>query len=103
MNKLKLGALAGAGIAVGYLTLRRVRRRRSSAMDEAEEAAEIAIEETESAAEHAVAAAGHAKRAGEIAVEGAREELDDHETNGETVPDKPKGRFRRVGKGLLRQ
>jgi hypothetical protein len=102
MNKKTVGVLAGVGIVVGYLTLRRVRRRRS-AMDEAEAAADIAIEETESAADHAVAAAGHAKRAGEMAVDAARGEPDDPEANGETAPARSNRRLRRVGKGWLRQ
>ncbi len=103
MNKIGLGVLAGAGIAVGYLTLRRFRNRRSSATEEAEASVDIAIEETESAADHAVAAAGHAKRAGAMAVDAARADLEDHESSGETVADRPEGRLRRVGKRWMRQ
>lgn len=81
MGKTKTWLLAGVGAVVGIVTLRRVRKRRSTPEAEARTAVEQALDETAMAADHAVAAAGHARVAGEKAVEFAREELDGVEVN----------------------
>lgn len=101
MNKLKAGLAAAAGLVVGVVTLRTVRRRRASPRDEAMTAADEALAETKEAAEHAAAAVGHARVAGEKALEYAREELEtvdvDVEADEERALSEPVRRLRRAG------
>jgi hypothetical protein len=89
----KTAAVAAAGVAVGVLTLRAVRRRRTEPKDEARSSVEAAIEEAAEALEHALAAAGHARDAGERGAGYAREEFG---ADVERVSVEPEGRLRRV-------
>jgi|AntRauTorcE11898_2_1112593.scaffolds.fasta_scaffold14069_3 Tfp pilus assembly protein PilX len=104
MNKLKAGLVAVTGLAVSVVTLRAVRKRRTTPEEEAKSAAEAAVAETEDAVTHAAAAADHARVAGTKAIEYAREELDSPEVRDEeTAGSEPSSRLRRVGKGWIRR
>jgi len=106
VDKLKSGILAAAGLVVGVVTLRAVRKQRTSPRDEAEAAAWEALVETKAAAHHAAIAAGHTRVTGEKTVEYAREELGSvsPETSEEgTGLAAPRRRLRKVGKGWLRR
>lgn len=115
MNRLKATLVAAAGFAVGVVTLRAVRARRRDPRKEAEAAAEEALQEASLAADHAVAALGHARIAGERAVEYARDEFEDARGDLELPRDElgpgadgksPSGRarrLRRAGKGWIRR
>ena len=77
------GYLALAGIVIGGIALRRIRKRKSSPADEPsnpepddETPTEVAREEFMEAADHAAAAIEHARIAGENAVEAGRQRLD---------------------------
>lgn len=96
---------AVAGLTIGILALRRYRRRRKPAPTPAE----TAREETELAGEHLAAAAGHARTAGESAVQAAREGVDvpitdlDEDATQTPTPTATRSRLRRVGSGWLRR
>lgn len=98
MNKLKTGLLAAAGIAVGVVTLRKLRQRRNRTP------ADEAVEEATDAAQHAKAAIEHAKIAGEKSIETVRDEFEDEplvSENGDDAAEVPARRLRRVGKGWM--
>lgn len=106
MNKLKTALVAAAGLVVGAVTVRAMRKQRTPPQDEAKSAARTALTEAEVAAEHAVAALRQARLAGEKTVETARTEYDigiadaaeDATTDGETD-----GPLRRVNPGWVRR
>ena len=93
MNNFKTAVVAAAGVAVGILALRNIRQRRKEPKDEARSSVEAAIEEAAEALEHALAAAGHARDAGEKGAEYARAEFG---ADAERVSVEPEGRLRRV-------
>lgn len=109
MSQLRSRLLAVGVAAAGIVTLRAIRKRRTTPRDEAEAAAEAALEEVNEAVDHGTAAAGHARVAGEKAIEYAREEFDavpDRvrvETESESPVEKPARRIREAGKGLIRR
>jgi len=76
MANLKKRTVAIVGVAVGVLTLRAWRKRRSDATETDREDAdpETAYGDIETPAEHAAAAVEHARAAGTKAVESVREE-----------------------------
>lgn len=108
MNKLKAGLVAALGLAIGFVTVRVVRKRRSNPQSEASDVGQNARAEADTAAEHARAAVAHVRAAGENTVEYARQEIVPAELmahNGETetsIP-QPVRRLRRVGKGWIRR
>ncbi len=103
MDKFKTSVLAAAGLAVGFLTVRRLRRRRVGPREEAESAVGEALDETEQAVAHATAAAGHARVAGGKALEYAREELETPVVDDEETPLSTPTRIRKVGTGWVRR
>jgi hypothetical protein len=100
MVNLKTAAVAATGVAVGVLTLRTIRQRRMEPKAEAKSSVESAIEEGTEALTHAVAAAGHARVAGEKGAEYARTEL---VTEPEPVSVESADRLGRVREGWKRR
>jgi flagellar biosynthesis/type III secretory pathway M-ring protein FliF/YscJ len=92
MGKLRTALAAGVAFGVGVVTLRRLRRRRRTPRQEAAEATKDALYEAGVAAEHAMAAAGHARVAGEKAIETAREELQESRAADVEIETKTLGR-----------
>ena len=95
----------GAAV-LGILTIRTIRRRRMSAKEEAEVAVDDAKTEATEAIDHAAAAVGHARRAGEKAVEHVRDEQFKsaaEEGKAGTKNGQRKVRIRQAGKNLVRR
>ena len=77
MSRIKQALVATAGIVVGAVTLRRLRKRRQSATEEIKQAEEEDSKSPKTeAAEETKAAASHALTAGEKASEYAREQVE---------------------------
>lgn len=77
MGRIKQALAATAGIVVGAVTLRKLRKRRQSGTEELKQAEEEVFKSPkEEAAEEAKAAASHAVAAGEKASEYAREQVE---------------------------
>lgn len=101
MSRLKSRLGVVAGVVIGIVALRALRERQRTPRDEAEAAVEDALEEAGVATEHATAAIGHARVAGQKAVEHAREEYQPQQ--GDVVEVENPRSLRRVGKGWIRR
>lgn len=109
MHRLKTALATGVAVTVGLLAVRKFRERRRTPRQEAAEATRDALEEGALAARHAVAAAGHARVAGQKATETARGELRERRA-GERVAEAADDtgadsgcRLRRVGSTRIRR
>lgn len=108
MDKLKAGLLTVAGAAIGFLTLRTLRQRRTAPEGEEEPDVETIRTEAQAAVEHATTAASHARTAGEQAVGYVETGIDEMRTTATDNGDEPERmtpvrRLRRVGKGWIRR
>jgi len=109
MSKLKTALATGVAAMVGLVAVRKLRERRRTPRQEAAEATRNTAEEGALAAKHAVAAAGHARVAGEKATETARDEYQkrrvaERATDAVADTDGDSGRrLRKAGKGWNRR
>lgn len=108
MYRLKTGFLAVAGVALGALTLRTLRQRRTPHEDDEESAAEVARTEARAAVGHAAEAVSHTRAAGEKTAEYVGTEVDkiratSSDAGTESERPAPVRRLRKVGKGWTRR